>query len=327
MIGIRNTVFTFACAALCASALPHAARADSYPEKPVRVVLPYPAGGGGDVIGRPLAQKLSERFRRQFVIDNRGGASGNIGMEIVATAPPDGYTLLLALAAQLAVNQALYSKLPYDAMRDYAPISLLASAPYFLEVHPTVPVTTLAEFIKLAHAQPGKLVYGSSGNGGGPHLSMELLRSMAKLDLVHVPYKGAGPALPALLAGEVKVMFASYGISGQHVRAGRLRALAVSSTRRATTMPEVPTIAEAGVPGYDSGVWYAMLAPKGTPPAIIKVLNTEIVSLLKSSDLNKHLAGDGLDTIGSTPEQLSAYMKTETKKWTEVVKRSGARID
>jgi tripartite-type tricarboxylate transporter receptor subunit TctC len=303
------------------------ALADGYPEKPVKVVVPYGPGGGGDVVGRPLAHFLGERLKMPFIVDNRGGASGNIAMEGVAQSPADGYTLVLALAPQLAVNQSLYKKLGYDALTDFAPITLLGSAPYFLAVHPSVPAKTLAEFIKLARDNPGKYSYASSGNGSGLHLSMELLKAMAGIDLVHVPYKGAGSSVPDLLAGNVQAMFMSYGTGNAHIKSGRVRILAVTSARRSSAMPEIPTISEAGVPGYESGVWYALLAPKGTPTAIVKRLHDESVAVLKGPEMSERFAADGITVIGSTPEELTAYIKTERVKWADVVKRSGATVD
>ena len=308
--------------ALSASAL-----AAGYPDKPVKIVVPYGPGGGGDVVGRPLAHHLGERLGVPFVVDNRGGASGNIAMEAVAQSPADGYTLVLALAPQLAVNQSLYKNLGYDALRDFAPITLLGSAPYFLAVHPSLPAKTLAEFIKLARDNPNKYSYASSGNGSGLHLSMELLKAMAGIELVHVPYKGAGASVPDLLAGNVQAMFISYGTGSAHIKGGRVRVLAVTSAQRSPAMPEIPTIAEAGVPGYESGVWYALLAPKGTPAAIVKKLHDESVALLKGPEMRERFAADGIKPIGSTPEELAAYIRSERVKWADVVKRSGATVD
>jgi tripartite-type tricarboxylate transporter receptor subunit TctC len=212
-------------------------------------------------------------------------------------------------------------------VKDFEPITLMASAPYFLLVNPSVPARNLAEFIALAKAHPGKYTFGSSGNGSGPHLSMELLKSMAGIDLVHVPFRGTGPAMPALLAGDINAMFVSYGVASQQIKAGKLRALAVSSARRASTMPDVPTIAEAGVPGYDSGVWYALLAPHGTPAPIVARLATEMAALVKGSDMRRVLQQDGIVPIGSTPQELATYIKSETTKWADIVQRSGATID
>jgi tripartite-type tricarboxylate transporter receptor subunit TctC len=300
--------------------------AAAYPEKPVRLVLPYGPGGGSDVVARPLAHYMSERTGAQFIADNRGGANGNIAMEIVAHAPADGYTLGLALTAQLAINPSLYKKIPYDSVKDFAPITLLGSAPYFLSVNRTLPANTLAEFIKLARDKPGGLTYASTGNGSGLHLSMELLKSMTKIDLVHVPYKSAGIAITDLLAGQVQAQFISYGTGVGHFKAGRLRALAATTKERSRALPEVPTIAEAGVSGYESGVWYALLAPRGTPQAVIKRLHADCVELAKGP-LAAQLINDGITPIVSSPAELAAYTKSEIAKWSDVVKRSGATVD
>jgi len=310
-----------------ALAAPLPGHAQNYPTGPIRLVIPYPPGGSSDVIARPLAPKLSERLGQHVVIDNRGGGGGNIAMEIAAKASPDGYTLVLALAAQLASNVSLYKNLPYDPVRDFAPICLLAAAPYLLEVHPSLPVNSVAEFIALAKAKPGQINYWSSGNGSAPHLSMELLKVMAHIDLVHVPYKGGGPAYPDFLAGRTQATFTSYGSSVQHVRAGRLRALAVSSARRSKALPDLPTVAEAGVPGYDSGVWYALLAPRATPRPVVERLNREVVAVMKSADMNERLSALAVEVLASTPQELGAYIKSEIVKWADVVKRSGATID
>ena len=307
-------------------ALSAAAFAGSYPEKPVRLVLPYGPGGGSDVVARPLAHYMSARTGVQFIADNRGGANGNIAMEIVARAPADGYTLALALTGQLAINQSLYRSIPYDPVKDFAPITLLGSAPYFLALNRTVPATTLEEFIKLAREKPGALSYSSTGNGSGLHLSMELLKTMAKIDLVHVPYKSAGAAITDLLAGQVQAQFISYGTGVAHFRAGRVRVLAATTAQRSRALPEIPTIAEAGIPGYDSGVWYALLAPRGTPAAVVKYLHAACVELMKG-ELGTQMVNDGITPIGSTPEVLAAYIKSESVKWAAVVKRSGATVD
>jgi len=303
------------------------ALAAGYPERPVKIVIPYGPGGGGDVVGRPLAHFLEQKLGQPFIVENRGGASGNIAMEMVAQSPPDGYTLVLALAPQLTVNQALYSKLGYDAARDFAPITLLGSAPYFLAVNPSVPAKNLQEFIEYARRNPNKLSYGSSGNGSGLHLSMELLKSMAHIELAHVPYKGAGQSVPDLLAGNIQAMFLSYGTGQALFKAGRVRVLAVTTAQRSPAMPDVPTIAESGVPGYDSGVWYALLAPKGTPAPIIRKLHDTCVDLLRGPEMGERFAIDGIKPIGSTPAELAAYIQAERVKWTDVVRRSGATVD
>ena len=313
-------------AVLMSLALPVAAAAGTYPEKPVRVVLPYGPGGGSDVVARPLAHFMSARTGVQFIADNRGGANGNIAMEIVAHAPADGYTLGLALTGQLAINQSLYRSIPYDPVKDFAPITLLGSAPYFLALNRAVAATTLDEFIRVAREKPGSLTYASTGNGSGLHLSMELLKSMARIDVVHVPYKSAGAAITDLLAGQVQAQFISYGTGVAHFKAGRLRVLAATSAQRSRALPDIPTIAEAGVPGYDSGVWYALLAPRGTPPAVVKRLHADCTALLKA-EVGAQMVADGITPIGSSPEALAAHVKSESAKWAEVVKRSGATVD
>ncbi len=307
-------------------ALPAVALAGAYPEKPVRLVLPYGPGGGTDVVARPLAHFMSERTGVQFIADNRGGANGNIAMEIVARAPADGYTLGLMLTGQLAINPALYRNIAYDPVKDFAPVTLLGSTPYFLALNRAVAVTTFDEFLKLARDKPGALSYGSTGSGSGLHLSMELLKSMAKIDLVHVPYKSAGVAITDLLAGQVQAMFLSYGTSSAHFRAGRLRLLAATSAQRSRALPDIPTLAEAGVAGYESGVWYALIAPRGTPSAVIKRLHADCTELLKTS-LGAQMTADGITPAGSTPEALTAHIKSESTKWAQVVKRSGATVD
>lgn len=300
--------------------------ATGYPDKPVRFVVPYAPGGGVDVVGRPLAQYLTEHLGRPFVIDYKGGAAGNIGMEAVAQSPGDGYTVILALTTQLAINQSLY-KLRYDVEKDFVPISLLASAPYFLAVHPSVPAKSVAEFIALAKAKPGSLSYASTGSGSGPHLSMELLKSMAGIELVHVPYKGAGAALQDLMAGTVHAAFFSYGAAAGQVKAGKIRFLAATTTKRSAAISDVPTMAEAGVPGYDSGVWYALLAPKGTPVDIVRRLNEAVTVALRSPEVRDRFITDGVTPIGSTPAQLTTYIRSERAKWTDVVQKSGAKVD
>ena len=304
-----------------------AACAYGYPDKPIRLLLPYPPGAGSDVIARLLAQKLSDNVGQQILVDNRGGAGGNIGMELAAKASPDGYTLVLALTSQLAINPGLYPKLPYDPVKDYAPIALLASAPYVLVIHPALAAATVRELIVLAKSRRGGLTFASAGNGSGAHLAAELLKSMAGIDMVHVPYKGAGPALPDLIAGQVQLMFATHSASGQHVRAGRLRALAVTTAKRSSALPDLPTIAESGVPGYDSSVWYGLLAPARTPARIITRLNGEVIRVLNSTDLRDRIRIEAVEPIGSTPEFFAGYIRSELAKWAQVVKGSGAKID
>jgi len=323
--GRRDCISAFIlCCALVAGA---ASAQQGYPSKPIRMVLPYPPGGGSDTIGRPLAQKLSESLGQQVVVENRGGANGNIGMEHAARAAPDGYTIVFALTAQLAVNPGLYGKVPYDPVKDFAPITLLGTGAYILVVHPSLPVKSLKQLIVLAKAQPGKIAYSSSGNGSGGHLAAELMNSMAGIRMLHVPYKGGGPALIDLIAGQVQVLFSTQLASWPHIQSGRIRALAVSTAKRPASIPDLPTIAEAGLPGYDSGVWYGVLAPAATPRDIVVRLNGEIVRALNQPDYRGLLVNNAIDPIGSPPEQLGQYIKSELVKWAKVVKDAGVRVD
>ena len=301
--------------------------AQPYPAKPVRLVLPYPPGGGSDTIGRPLAQKLTESLGQQVIVDNRGGANGNLGMEMVARSAPDGYTLVFALSPQLAVNVSLYKKIPYDPVRDYQPITLLGSGGYILVVHPALPAKSVKELVALARARPGQIAYSSSGNGSGGHLAAELLCTMTGTRMLHVPYKGGGPALMDLIAGQVQVLFATQLASWPHVQSGRIRALAVSTAKRPASLPDLPTVAEAGVPGYDAGVWYAVLAPAGTPRDIVARLNGEIAKALNQPDFRSLLTNNMIEPIGGSPEQLGAFIRSEIKKYAKVVKDANMQLD
>jgi tripartite-type tricarboxylate transporter receptor subunit TctC len=301
--------------------------AQGYPAKPVRLVVPYPPGGGSDTIARPLAQKLSETLGQQVLVENRGGANGNIGMELVARSAPDGHTLVFALSAQLAINPGLYPKIPYDPVRDFAPITLFGSGIYILVVHPSLPARSVKELIALARKRPGEIAYSSSGSGSGGHLAAELLASMAGIKLLHVPYKGGGPALMDLIAGNVQVLFATQLASWPHIQSGRIRALAVSTDQRAASLPDLPTIAESGVPGYDSGVWYALLAPAGTPREIVARLNQEVARALAQPDYRAFLVRNGVEPIGSAPEELARYIKSELVKWAKVIREAGVRVE
>jgi tripartite-type tricarboxylate transporter receptor subunit TctC len=291
------------------------------------MILPYPPGGGSDTIMRPFVQYLSERLGQQIVVDNRGGGGGAIGMEAVAHAAPDGYTLMTALTAQLAVNPALYKSLPYDSIKDFAPITLFADGPYLLVVSPSLPVKSVMELVEYARKNLDKLSYASSGNGSGGHLAAELLKSMTGIKMVHIPYKGGGPALTGLLSGEAQVLFAPYASARGHIKDGRIRALGVTTARRPKAIPDIPTIAEAGVPGYNTGVWYALLAPAGTPRAIIDRLHRETVAVLNKPEFNKLLVEQAIDPIGNTPEELAKFIRDELEKWAKVVKEAGIRIE
>jgi tripartite-type tricarboxylate transporter receptor subunit TctC len=299
--------------------------AETYPNKPIKLVVPYPAAGGTDSLARPLAQQLTNRLGQTVVVDNRGGAGGSIGMEYVSRAPADGYTLLLALTPQLAVNGALYEKIPYDPIRSFTPISLIAEAPYLLLVNPSLPVNSLKEFLALAKAEEGKLTYATSGSGSGGHMAAELLISMTGIPMTHVPYKGGGPALSDVLAGHVKVLFAPAVSSMQHIQAGRLRAIAITGSKRLSSLPSVPTFAEAGVPGYDSTVWYAVMAPPNTPRDIVNRINLELLQTLKDPAFSSMMSVNGIEPLGTTPEALNKYISKEIIKWSRVVKSAGLK--
>lgn len=295
-----------------------------YPSRPVRLVLGSPPGGGTDIVTRTLAQKLTETWSQPAVAENRPGANGMIATDFVAKSKPDGYTLLVAIATH-AINPAMYPKIPYDTARDFAPVTLLAQYPFLLVVHPSLPVRSVRELIALARARPGQLAYASSGNGSGPHLGFELFRSSAGIDLVHVPYKGAGPATTELVAGQVHVMFNNFLAGLPMIRAGRLRPLAVTSLRRSRAMPEVPTMAESGVPGFDVTGWYAMLAPAGTPAAIVAKVQSDTARALKQPDVHERLSGEGAEPVGNTPDQFAAFLREELVKWAKVVRAAGVQ--
>lgn len=312
--------------AMLAAASP-ALQAQTFPAKPLRLILPYPPGGGSDTIARPFARKMSENIGQQVIVDNRGGAGGNIGMEAAARAAPDGYTFVLGLTAQLAVNPGLYAKLPYDPLKDYEPITLLANGAYLLVAHPSFPAKTMKEVIAIARKRPGEILYASSGNGSGAHLATELLNTMTGIKLVHVPYKGGGPALVDTISGQAQLLFATPIASSGHIQAGRLRPIAVSTTKRVSSMPNVPTASESGVPGFDAGVWYAMLAPRGTPQPIVARLNEEFRKVLADPGIREFLTKAGVDPEGSTPEELAKYLRSEITKWARVIKEAGIKVD
>ena len=312
------------CAVACTAA--HAQTASTFPIKPIRLILPYPPGGGADTIARPLTQRLGESLRQQVIVDNRGGANGNIGMELAAKAPPDGHTIVFALTGQLAVNPALYKKVPYDPIRDYEPITLLGSGPYIIVVHPSLPVKSIKELIALARAKPNQISYASSGSGSGGHLVNELLNHMANVKMLHIPYKGGGPALVATIAGEAQVLSAPYATAKPHMESGRLRPLAVSTSKRLAGV-DLPTVAEAALPGYDAGVWYAFLAPAGTPRDIVMKLNAEILRAMAHPDVKSVLERSAIVPAGGTPEELSKFMKAELAKWAKVVKDANIQVD
>jgi len=301
------------------------AAAQNYPNRPVRIVIPLSPGGTTDVPGRIVAQKLSETLGQQFFVENRAGAGGTIGADYVAKSKPDGYTLLLT-ASPFVIAPHVYKNMPYDALADFAPVIRIASGPYVLVVHPSLGVKSVKELIALARKEPGKIDFASSGNGGAQHLVTELFMYMAGIKLNHVPYKGSGPAQQDLMSGIVKVSFVGTPIAIPHMKSGRLNALGVSTAKRSPEMPEVPTIAEAGVPGYEAIVWIGLLAPAGTPRDIVAKLNGEIGKLVRTDEVKKLIATTGMDPDPDTPEQFGAYLKGDYDKWGKVVRESGATV-
>lgn len=302
-----------------------AAHAESYPTKPIRFITGYPAGSASDSVARTLGQHLSEAYGQQVIVDNRPGAAGNIAAEITAKAAPDGYTILL-VATNHAIVSSLYSKLPFDPVRDFSPIALVSTAPTILVVHPSLPVKSVPEFIDFVKSKPGKLSYGSSGNGASPHLNMELLKTTAGLQITHVPYKGIPPALTDLLGGQIQAMFSTMAPAVPLVRAGKLRALATSGPKRAPATPDVPTVAES-IPGFESLSWQGVIAPAGTPRRIVTDLNAKIVKIVHSPEVAKRLVNSGFDPVGSSPEEFASFIKSESVKWAKVVKAAGAKLD
>ena len=312
--------------AVAAAVVALPADAQSYPSKAIRLVSPFPPGGSVDVVGRLLAAKLAETMSQQMVVENRSGASGVIGTEIVMNSPPDGYTLLINTIPFVS-NQFLMPRAPYDPLRDFVSISLLASSPSFVTVHPSLPVRSIKELIALAKAKPGQLYYSAAGVGTNPHIAGELFNLLADVDIVAVQFKGGGPADVAVIGGEVGVTFGNVSQQIGHVKAGRLRALAVTSAKRNPAMPEVPTVAEAGVPGYEFDTWFVIAAPKGTPRSIVDTLNSHIRKVLAAPDQVKFYQERGLTVIASTPEEASAYLETEQKKWGRVIKERGIKAE
>ena len=313
----------FALAALLSAS---AAWAQGYPSHPVRIVIPLSPGGTTDVPGRMVAQKLSETLGQQFFVENKAGAGGTIGSDFVAKSKPDGYTLLLT-ASPFVIAPHVYKNMPYNALGDFAPVIRIATGPYVLVVHPSLGVKSVRELIALAKKEPGKIDFASSGNGGAQHLVTELFMYMAGIKLNHVPYKGSGPAQQDLMSGIVKVSFVGTPIALPHMKAGRLNALGVSTAKRSPEMPEVPTIAEAGVPGYEATVWVGLLAPAGTPADIIAKLNGEIGKLMRADEVHKLMLTTGMAPDPDTPAQFGAYLKTDYDKWGKVVRESGATVN
>ena len=300
--------------------------AQTFPARAIRVIVPFAPGGGTDILIRTVSPKLSEALGQQLVIDNRAGGGSTIGSELAAKAPPDGYTLLM-VDTSFTTNPSLYSKLPYDSARDFAPVSLMAAAPVILIVHPSVPVKSVKEFVALAKSKPGQLNFASGGPGSSTHLGGELLKLVAGIDLVHIPYKGTGPAVADVLGGQVVMMFAGISSVKQYVAVGRLRAIAVTGQKRSPAMPEVPTFIESGLRGVDSGTYWGCLAPAATPKDIVNKLSTTIANVLKMGDIEKRLSDLGFDAIGGTPDQFATIIRSETEKWARVIKSAHVKLD
>jgi tripartite-type tricarboxylate transporter receptor subunit TctC len=310
----------FACVAL-------GAFAQGYPNHAIKLVVPFPAAGTTDILARAAAQKLTEALGQSVVVDNRPGAGGNIGSDLVAKSPPDGYTLLMGTVGTHAINPSLYSKMPYDHVKDFVPIVLVAGVPNVLVVNPALPVNSVADLIKLAKEKPGSINFASSGSGTSIHLSGELFKTMAGVDMTHVPYKGSAPALTDLMGGQVQIMFDNLPSSLQQIKAGKLRAIAVTSLTRAPALPNVPTISESGLPGFEASSWFGVLAPAGTPAPVVARINAEINKWLQSADAREKLLAQGAEAAGGSPEQFAAFIRSETEKWAKVVKASGAKVD
>ena len=313
----------------CAFFSPAAAQnvAQDYPNRPVRWIVPFAPSGPTDIMSRAVAEKLSQRLGQQVVVDNRPGAGGNIGAEVVAKSAPDGYTLMIGHVGTHAINLALYPKVGFDPVRDFTPITLIATLPLALVVHPSVPAKDVKELIAYARAHPGQLNFASAGNGGPTHLTGELLKTSAGIAIVHVPYKGNAAALLDLVAGRVQMMFSNMLTSMPHVRAGKLRAVGISSAKRSPQAPELPTVAESGLPGFESVPWYGVLGPAGMPRALVAKLNAEISRALSAPDMRERFVAQGIDLQSSTPDEFAALIKSEIVKWRKVVREAGAKVD
>ena len=301
--------------------------AQTFPTRPVKIVVPFPPGGPLDAAGRAIADKLTQMWHQPVVVENKPGAGGNIGADLVAKSPPDGYTVVMGALSTHAVNPSLYPTMPYDAVKDFAPITLVAVTPNVLVVHPTLPVHSVKELIAYAKENPDKLSFGSGSNGSAGHLAGELFKADTGVRMVHIPFKGAGPALQALLADDTQLMFDNLANSMPQVKAGKLRALAVTTSQRSKFAPELPTMAEAGVPGFDISTWYGLLAPAGTPPAVIAKWNADVTRILEAPEMRERLAAQGAEAAPTTPEQFGAFIATELSKYARIVKVSGAKVD
>jgi tripartite-type tricarboxylate transporter receptor subunit TctC len=306
---------------------PLLAAEQAYPSKPIRLVVPFPAGGSLDVVARAIGQKLTEAWGQPVVIDNRPGAGGNIGADLVAKSAPDGYTILEGALSTHAVNVSLYGKMPYDPIKDFAPITLVAVTPNVLVLSASFPVNSVPELLAYARANPGKLSFGSGSNGSAGHLAGELFKTEAGVDMVHIPYKGGAPALQALLAGDTQLMFDNLANSAAQLKAGKLKALAVTTAKRSSLMPELPTLSETGLPGFDIYTWWGFMAPAGTPKEIVAKWNAEVTRILNSPEMKAFFAQQGAEPAPDSPEQFAALISSEISKYAKIVKQSGAKVD
>jgi len=319
----RGILFAFAVVVLA----PVPALCQTYPSRPVRLIVPFPAGGGADIFARLVGRKLGEGLAQQFVTDNRAGAAGIIGCELAARAAPDGYTLVMGTTGTHATNPAVFAKLPYDSIRDFSPISLVAESPFVLIVHPSVPARNVKELVALAKARPGELTYGSAGIGSSSHLGFELFNSMAGIKGVHVPYKGLPPATADIIAGNLVMSWDSITATGPHIRTGRVRALGIGSAQRSALMPEIPTVSESGLNGFELGSWYAFFGPAGMQAEVLKKLHGEIVKALAAKDVKDQFAGLGAEAVGGTPEELAAVVRRDMTKWAKVARAANVKAE
>jgi tripartite-type tricarboxylate transporter receptor subunit TctC len=321
---IDSIARTTALALLCLAA--PAALAQAWPARPIRYVVPFPPAGATDILARLLTEKLNPALKQPVIVENRAGAAGAVGTELVAKSPPDGYTILMATVAQ-SISETLYTKQPFSFARDFLPVAFIARVPNVMEVHPSMPVKTVKEFIALAKSKPGQINYASSGSGTSIHMSAELFRMMTGVNILHVPYKGSGPALVGLLSGEVSVMFDNLTPSMGHIRSGRLRPIAITTATRYPGLPDLPTVAESGVPGYEASSWFGVVVPVGTPREIVMRLNTELNRALNLPDMRERFSEQGAIPAPGTPEDFGAWIRAEISKWAKVVKASGAKLE
>jgi len=316
-----------ASAAIALSLAWSTALAQSYPTKPVRIVVPYSAGGGTDIVARAVGQKLSDKWGQSVIVDNRVGANGIIGADAVAKASADGLTLLMSTPAEVSTNPHLYANIPYNAQRDFAPITLITITPLVVAVNPGVPANTVQELVALAKAKPGTLGFATPGNGSAQHLTGELLMATAGIKLVHVPYKGAGQSIPDVIGGQVPMGIYGVLTISQHAKAGRLRMLAVTTSKRSSAYPDIPTLAESGLPGVDTSLWFGLIAPAATPKPVVNKIHDDVVAALKLPDLRERIASQGGDIVGNTPEEFAAFIAAESAKYASVIKRAGVKLD